>query len=270
MMPELNETIQEGYERAIFKSLVLGLLYGRIKCVETQNTKTARSKAGGRAAGASGVKYKYEFWRTNSRTPTPLNCLGNYPCDSFYKLADVLTSNPLIVQMINDAVKYEIEKDRARNVTLENSMIMKGLNRLTMPELTGDSSKKVSIFGVAMAIKAMTPPDLFIEEHGLLLLDVIIDTLFEQMDVLCHEEERDEKFLALIQDQYELFKNNMDFYTEKYPNVLDNYLAGLLQVVIVFMNKHGFYDVADEFTELKETVQTVKDSGNAEEDTEDR
>jgi hypothetical protein len=267
-LPELNEDIQEGREREIYRALALGLLYERIRCVEVPNTNRARGRAAdGKAAGAMGSKYRYEFWRTNSRFPTQLQCLDQSPCDSFYKLHEALMSNPSVVEMIDDAVAYEADKGHTRNITFENSAVMRGLNRLSLPEFMGDTNR-VSIFGIAMAIKAMAPPELFVPEQDALLLDVILEVLLEQLSTLCHKHERDEKFVALVKEHYELAKDSLGMVMQRYPSALDGYFDSVLQAVIVFMNNNEFYDAADEFDEIRRNAkrsggETVGTAANA-------
>jgi len=176
---------------------------------------------------------------------TPLEAQGGRPCHKFYQVVDALTSNPEIVTKILDAIDKEIETARENNVLkFESSKLYEGIINLTLPELTGDC-RKISIFGIAAVFKATTPPDDFILDQGLMLLESTFELLYEQVKILCHENERNGKYLELIQNQLNLFIGNFDFYREKHPSVIDDYMRVLLQVVIKALSDKGFSTAAN-------------------------
>lgn len=245
-MPELNSTIQQDQEKTIYKALLLGLLYGRIVCVELKNNE----------ADSKNKKYKYSFWRRDSSTEIHLLDLNGNSCNKFYKIADALTYNPMIVKMILNAVEHELNLEQTKNVDYEKSLLRKGIDLLELPEFTGDD-RIISIFGIASAVKATTPPEKFIKEQGTLLLEVILETLYEQMGILCHKNECDRKFVELINNQFNLFQSNFGLFREKYPAVLDDYLSSLIQVVIVVMDRLGLTETADKFTDIKKNLREI-------------
>jgi len=254
-MPELNSKIQGDQERAIYKALVLGILYGRIKMNATNCISVKNSSNG--EIDYSKAKFKYSFWRRDSNIAIQLNDLNGNHCDKFYKIADALTYNPMVVKMILNSVAHELEIDHNMNNTeFEKSALKKSIDELTLPELTGNE-EVISIFGIASAIKAMTPPDKFIHEQGLTLLEVILETLYEQMEILCHRNELDAKYVELVGSQFELFQSYFGMYKEKYPSVLDDYLTDLLQVVINVMSRKGLAAIANKYEEIQNNLRII-------------
>jgi hypothetical protein len=167
-----------------------------------------------------------------------------------------LTCNPTIVRTIQNAIDHELEIERRKSdFSFDNSALKKEISRLKLPELSEDQS--MSIFGVAAAIKATTPPDRFIPKQGLTMLEVILETLYEQMSVLCHKNELDVKYVDLINEQYDKFSKNFGFYNTKYPAVLNDYLGDLIQVVIKVMDGKGLTDVANKFIDIKERLHEI-------------
>ena len=108
----------------------------------------------------------------------------------------------------------------------------------------------MSIFGIAAAYKATIPPDDFILDQGLMLLETTLETLYEQMEILCHENERDSKYVALIERQLEFFTSKFELIKKEYPAVIDDYLRMLLQVVIKVLSEKGFFEAADKVVDL--------------------
>jgi len=163
--------------------------------------------------------------------------------------------------MILNAVNHELNLEQAKNIDFEKSALKKGIETLELPELTGNN-RIISIFGIASAVKATTPPDKFIPEQGTLLLEVILETLYEQMSKLCHANERDTEYIKLINDQFETFKGNFDVLRKNCPAVLDDYLSSLIQVVIVVMDRLGFTETADKYTDIKKRLREIIITGN--------
>jgi len=235
-MPELNDILQMNQERKIYKALVLGILYGRIRYE------------------AAGDKYKYSLWLKGSSSEIPLVAQEGAPCHKFYQVIDALTNNPEIVAKILSAIDIEIETERKNNIIkFEQSILYKGINELKIRELSGDD-RKMSIFGIAAAYKATMPPDEFIITQGRLLLETTLETIHEQIKILLHENERGSKFVELIQSQLDQFTNNFDLYKEKHPSVIDDYLRMLLQVVIKVLSEKDFSEAADRVEELTKNL----------------
>ena len=231
-MPDLNDKLQTEQEITIYKSLVLGILYEQIRYEN------------------AGDKYKYSLWLKDSISEVKLETLNESQCDSFYQVVEALTINPVIVRRILSSVENELEIARKNSINkFEQSKLYKGIESLTLRELSGDN-RTMSIFGIAAAFKATTPPDEFILEQGLMLLKTILDTLYEQMGALCHEDEHKRKFAELIEKQLELFTNNFEFYKEKHPSVINDYLKMLLQVVINVLSDKGLVEAADKVIEI--------------------
>jgi hypothetical protein len=189
--------------------------------------------------------YKYSLWLKDSIKEIQLEASNGMPCSTFYQIADALTINPVIVRKILNAIKNEMDTARRNNViNFEQSALFKGLNALTLRELSGDN-RRMSIFGIAAAFKATMPPDEFIVDQGLLLLETTLEALHEQVEILNPVNERGSRYVALIESQLDLFKNNFDLYKEKYPSVIDDYLRTLLQVVIKVLSEKGFAEAAE-------------------------
>jgi len=231
-MPDLNEALQNEQERKIYKALVLGILYERIRYEK------------------AGDKYKYSLWLKDSIKEIQLVATDGSQCDTFYEVVDALTINPVIVKRILSAIDNEMDIARRNNVIkYEQSALYKGINALTMPELSRDD-RKTSIFGIAAAFKATMPPDDFILEQGLMLLETTLETLYEQIEILCPENERGSRYVSLIESQLDLFASNFELYKQEHPSVIDDYLRMLLQVVIKVLTDKGFADAADKVIEL--------------------
>ena len=231
-MPDLNDELQMEQEKTIFKALVLGILYERIRYEK------------------SGDKYKYSLWLNDSAKEIQLAVSNGTVCDSFYQVVDALTINPVVVKKILSAVDNEIETAQKNNlIKYEQSALCRGINNLTLRELSHDG-RRMSIFGIAAAYKATTPPDEFILDQGLMLLETILETLYEQMEILCPTNERDGKYLELIERQLELFTGNFEMYKKEHPSVIDDYLRMLLQVVIKVLNDKGFTEAKHKVVEL--------------------
>jgi len=227
-MPDLSDELQEEQEKKIYKALVLGLLYDRIRYEK------------------AGSKFKYNLWLKDSSKEIELVPSNGTACDTFYEIIDALTIDPSTVNRILKAIELDLDTARKNNVIkFEDSILYKGISNLTLRELSGDKQRIMSVFGIAAAFKATMPPDEFILEQGLMLLETILETLYEQIQILCPENERDSKYTSLIESQLELFTNNFDLYKEKYPSVIDDYLRMLLQVVIKVLNDKGYGDAAD-------------------------
>jgi hypothetical protein len=228
-MPDLNNELQTEQEKTIYKALILGMLYRFIQC----DTKTSG-------------KYIYGLWLDNSKKEISLIASNGTGCDTFYEVVDALTIEPSTVKMILGAVDNKLEIERKGNIIkYEQSALSKGINSLSLPELSGDD-RRISIFGIAVAYKVTMPPDKFILDQGLDLLETILETLYEQIEILCPESERGSRFVALIEDQLDLlFITNFNLYKEKYPSVIDDYLQRLLRVVITALVNKGFNEVAE-------------------------
>jgi hypothetical protein len=231
-MPELNSKLQTEQEKTIYKTLVLGILYERIRYEVV------------------GEKERYSLWLKDSSTEIKLENLNGTQCESFYQVIDALTINPVTVKRILSAIDNELDTVRRNSVVkFEESDLYKGIIGLKLPELSkGD--RIMSIFGIAAAFKATTPPDKFIPEQGLLLLETTLEILYEQMAVLCPQSERDGKYGKLIESQLKLFTDNFDLYRKEYPSVIDDYLRMLLHVVIKVLYDKGLSEAADKVVEL--------------------
>jgi hypothetical protein len=226
-MPDLNDKLQSEQERTIFKALVLGILYGLIRY-----EKAAEN-------------YKYGLWLKDSIKEINLDVSNGTPCDTFYEIVDALTINPVIVKRILNAIDKELETAQKNNVIkFEDSALYKGINTLTLREFSEDD-RLMSIFGIAAAFKATTPPDDFILDQGLMLLETMLETLYDQIAILCPENERKKRYTELVDKQLKLFEGNFDLYKEKYKSVMDDYLRMLLQVVIKVFTDKGYNEDAD-------------------------
>jgi hypothetical protein len=231
-MPELNNELQTEQEKLIYKALVLGILYERIRYE------------------AVGDKFKYSLWLKKSSTEVKLENLDGMQCENFHQVIDALTINPVTVRRILNAIDDELESVRRNNVIkFEQSALYKGIIGLTLRELSGDS-RPMSIFGIAAAFKAKTPPDEFIPEQGQMLLETILETLYEQMGVLCPQNERGDQYKKLIKSQLKLFTDNFEFYRQVYPSILDDYLRILLHVVIKVLYEKELNEAANEVVEF--------------------
>jgi hypothetical protein len=229
-MPDLNDKLQEEQEKIIYKALILGILYKQIRYVESGDKD----------------KYRYSLCLKDSIKEIQLEVSNGTPCDTFYEIVDALTINPMVVKDILNAVDYELETARKKNIIdYEESALYKGIKSLTLRELTHDT-RPMSIFGIAAAFKATMPPEEFIVDQGLKLLETMLETLYDQIVILCPESERRERFEQLVKSQLELFKSNFDFYKEKYKSIMNDYLRMLLQVVIKVLNDKEFIEYAEE------------------------
>lgn len=226
-MPDLNEENQREQEMKVYKALVLGILYNRIRYEKV------------------GDKFKYSLSLRDSIKEIELLPSNGTACDTFYEIVDALTINPEIVKKILEAVEVDLDTARKNNIIkFEDSILYKGISKLTLRELSHDN-RSMSIFGIAAAFKATMPPHEFILEQGLLLLETILETLYDQIQILCPENERDNQYVNLIEKQLELFNSNFDLYKNNYPSVIDDYLRMLLQTVITILNRKGYCDAAD-------------------------
>ncbi|MDR2596754.1 MAG: tubulin-like doman-containing protein [Treponema sp.] len=250
-MPDLNDKEQEQHEKKIYKALLLGILYKKIQYQKT------------------GDKCRYRLWLGKKETPLDVS---DGTCDTFYEIVDALTRSPIIVNDLLEADKREIEEERKHNVVnYKESKFFKGLEELKLEEISNELKKgleelkmeeisnelkrvkenpdvalKMSIFGIAMAYKVTMPPDEFIDEQGQLLLETIMETLYEQVTRLCPEIERDNVYAELIEHQLETFKQNIGLYEKRYPTVIKEYLERLLHVVIEALREKGLTKTADE------------------------
>jgi hypothetical protein len=233
-MPDLNDELQKKQEKTIYKALILGLLYQQIRYDKT-----------------TGGKFKYGLWLDNSAKEIRLTVSNGTVCDTFYEIIDALTINPVIVKKILSAIDNKMETEQKNNIVkYEQSALFKGIKSLTLLELSDDKARKISIFGIAAAYKATTPPDEFILDQGLDLLETTLETLYEQIEILCPESERGIRYVELIEDQLNLFISNFDLYKEKHPSVIDDYMRLLMHVVIKVLTDKGFNEMAEKVNEL--------------------
>jgi hypothetical protein len=231
-MPDLNNELQKEQEKLIFKALVLGILYDHIRYEK------------------AGESYKYSLWLKDSIKEIQLDVSNGSACDRFYEIVDALTINPVIVRKILKAVDSELKMAQQNNIVrFDESILFKGISNLTLRELSGDD-RRMSIFGIAAAFKATMPPDEFIVDQGLMLLETTLETLYDQIEILCPENERKKEYVKLVNSQLDLFNKNFDLYKEKYPSVIDDYLRMLLQVVIKVLADKDYNEAADEVNEL--------------------
>jgi hypothetical protein len=227
-MPDLNDKLQSEQERLIFKALVLGILYGLIKYVKVDENI-----------------HKYSLSLNDSIKEINLEVSNGTPCDTFYEIVDALTINPVLVKRILNAVDKKLETAQKNNVIkFEESALYKGIKELTLGELFGDN-RIMSIFSIAAAFKATMPPDEFIFDQGLMLLETILETLYDQVALLCPENMRKSVYIELIESQLELFKSKFDLYKERYPSIMGDYLRTLLQVVIKVFTDKGYNEAAE-------------------------
>ena len=245
-MPDLSDEMQKEQEKIIYKALILGLLYDQIRYEKT-----------------SGDKYKYGLWLDNSSKEIQLTSKG-VTCDTFYQIVDALTINPTIVKRILSAIDSIMETERKNNIVkYEQTALYKGINNLILRELSGDN-RKMSIFGIAAAYKATTPPENFIMDQGLELLETTLEIIYEQIEILCPEKECRNQYITLIEEQFNLFTGNFELYRQKHPAVIDNYLRELLQVVIKVLNVKGFNEAKKKINEFSkhyfsDNEKSVKD-----------
>jgi hypothetical protein len=233
-MPDLNDALQRDQERTIYKALVLGILYKRIRYEK------------------AGERYKYSLWLKDSIKEIQLVNTDGTQCDTFYQIVEALTINPVIVKRILSAIDNEMETARRNNIIkYEQSVLYKGINAFTLPELSHDD-RKMSIFGIAAAFKATMPPDDFIIDQGLMLLETTLETLYEQVKILCSENERESRYVSLIESQLELFISNFELYKKEHPSVIDDYPRMLMQVVIKVLTDKEFAEAANKVIELTE------------------
>jgi len=235
-MPDLNDEEQELHEKKIYKALLLGILYEKILY-----------------EGAGG-KFRYRLWL--GKKETPLDVSNGTPCDTFYEIVDALTCAPMVVNDLLEAIERDIEAERKRNiVNYKDSQFFIGLEKLDLKEISNELKKeksgdegalKMSIFGIAMAYKVTMPPEEFIDEQGQLLLETVMETLYEQVTKLCPENERDSVYAELIKGQLETFKQNVGLYEKRYPTVIKEYLERLLHVVIEALREKGLTEAAKE------------------------
>jgi len=253
-LPDLNEAEQELHEKKIFKALLLGILYKKIRYENISNAE-------------------YKLWLGGKKKP-PFVVSNGTPCDTFYEVIDALIFSPLTVIDLLEAVENDIEAERKGNiVNYKESQFFKGIEELDLEEISnklketlekhkleeisydkeiidglkkvksGDANLKMSIFEVAMAYKATMPPDLFIDEKGQQLLEAIMETLYEQVSKLCPEIERNNVYAELILSQLKTFKQNIGLYEKTYekthPSLMKDYLRQLLQVVIEALREKG-------------------------------
>jgi hypothetical protein len=223
-MPDLSDDEQEKHEKRIFKALILGILYKKIRYERAGDNN----------------KFKYRLWLSTGKgkKETILEVSNGTPCDTFYEIVDALTFNPIIVKDLLEAIDKEIEAERKLNiVNFKQTKLYKGLEELTIQEISEDD-RKMSIFGIAIAFKVTMPPDEFIDDQGYMLLETIMETLYEQVKKLCPEIECNNAYVEIIENQLERFKQNIGLlYEKKYPTVIKDYLRQLLQIVIGDLNK---------------------------------
>jgi hypothetical protein len=232
-MPDLNDELQKKQEKTIYKALILGLLYQQIRYDKTADGK-----------------FKYGLWLDNSAKEIRLTVSNGTVGDTFYEIIDALTINPVIVKKILSAVDNKLETEQKNNIVkYEQSALFKGINSLTLRELS-DDDRRMSIFGIAAAYKATTPPDEFILDQGLDLLETTLETLYEQIEILCPESERGIRYVKLIDDQLDLFLGNFDLYKEKHPSVIDDYMRMLMHVVIKVLTDKEFNEMAEKVNDL--------------------
>jgi len=226
-MPDICDEEQEMQEKKIYKALILGILYDKIRYEK------------------DGETYKYTLWLLGSKKETPLKVSNGTPCDTFWEVIDALTINPVIVNDLLNTINKEIEIERKANiVNFEKTKFAIGLENLKLQQISNDE-RKMSIFGIAMAYKITMPADEFIAEQGQMLLETIMESLYEQVEILCPENERNNTYAKLVEDQIKTFKQNIGLYKKDYPSVLKDYLRQLLHVVMVFLHEKGLTQAAE-------------------------
>jgi hypothetical protein len=232
-MPDLNGELQEEQEETIYKAFVLGILYKRIRYEK------------------AGENYKYSLWLKDSIKEIQLVVSNGTPCDTFYEIVDALTINPVVVKKVLDAIDNELETARKNNIiNFEQSTLNKGIKTLKLLELSGDD-RNMSIFDITAMVRATMPPDEFIADQELLLMKTTLETLYDQIEILCPKDECGSKYVAMIENQLDLFNKNLVLYKAKYPSITDGYLQTLLPVVINVLSNKGFAEAANKVEEMQ-------------------
>jgi len=237
-MPVLSEQEQINQEKKVYKALLLGILYGMIQYDDT----------------------RYRLLLTSGKKETPLQVSNGTACDTFYEIVDALYLNPMIVKDILSSVEKEIEFEKTHNIVnyKDSKLFKKGLGELEIKEISKKLKEKsgitadklkMSIFGIAMAYKVTMSADEFIDEQGHLLLETTLETLYEQVNRLCPENERDNVYVELITDQLETFKQNIELYEKTYekthPSLVKDYLRELIFIVIGVLRDKKFNEMAE-------------------------
>jgi len=243
-MPDLSDDEQKQHEMKIYRALLLGLVYNKIRYDEIGEPE-------------------YRLY-LNSKVKTPLVVSNRTTCDTFWEVIDALTYNPVTVNELLNVIDRVIDDEHKRNIIdFKESQFYKGLKKLDLPEISNrlkevktggnDADFNMSIFGIAMAYKVTMPPEDFIDDQGQLLLETIMDTLYEQVTRLCPETECGNIYAELVLDQLDTFYKNVGLYEKAYekshPSLVRSYLRQLLQVVIVALREKGLIAAADKVDE---------------------
>ena len=208
--PDLSEAAHQEQKKDIMRALLWGLL-GRF-VIYCKDKRTGRQY------------YK----RSNARiqiegeTDARLIVSNGTTCDHLYEVQDAMTIYPDMVYTILRKVREQIERNRDNNygMKLDDTYLYKLLNEFRVSEYPlrdADPAKEPrvrSIFELPLLVKRSTPADLYNNADMLLLLQTIIDELYDYHVSMFQKDSENtsdmvEAYDKLIMDQFDLMMENL-------------------------------------------------------------
>lgn len=191
-MPDLDEDDQKRQETKIYKSFILGLIYGIIK-----------------QKPISEVRYLYKLELSNC-APESFVVSNKTPCDLFYEVLDALSINPLVVGRILDEISRLASKELNTKVSFESSAMYQKLKSMRITEYEKKNTVKfkldrITIFDFPALIEISAPDNAFSLETATDILRVSFDIFHDYISSMTEENAIDDTFARFIVSQYRQF-----------------------------------------------------------------
>lgn len=222
-LPDLDERSQERIENNIYKAMLYGLIFQKIRWIRK---------------GGMGCLYRLYL----GEEVQDFQVSNGSPCDKFYELLDALTINPSIVADIIKDTENEISGQVQDNVQFENSKMIELLRNFKLMEF-GDSTR--SVFDLVMLWKISAPVRDYSDKDALAYMKAILNVLYEYTGRFCIPENLAESYASLIKEQYTVFSKNAQWYDDNYPGVIDYLCSDILNVAISRLKDMRQAEVAD-------------------------
>lgn len=221
-LPDLDDENQTRQLAEIHKSLLLGLVHGRIEWSEA----TRGSQNVYRYKPATGLSE--DFVVSNGT-----------PCDQFYEVVDALTINPVAVRGILDVVERQARKQRDQMTvgSFAETKLSKVLaNGLELEQLVVDfeifAGTRASIFDAVAFLALSTPSDLYLDHQVYAMTKDFIACVREEVTAVTDDDDVLSVLNGILTGQLNIFADNIDRYQKVAGNTFLRKLRTLIRPLL--------------------------------------
>jgi len=240
MMPDLDEENQRKQEYDMYAALFWGLVGGHIDMYET---------------GYKQFTYRLKVEDVDGDNDSSTLYVSNgTACDKLYEVLDAISIYPALVENILGRVDSSLEAEVNDNESIENSILMKGLNKFRIREYAlGNDNLVRSVFDIPLLLKKSMTSKNYDEEKVIEVLKVEISEIKKYVSRFCNEKEYPEVAGRIIYDQFERFLQSLEIEKEKWRDVYHDYLFTRTYIIVA---------KALEELGMKEFAQEVRSKGD--------